>query len=166
MVAQVSLARGAGKLLITDISEYRLDIARKCGIEYASNAAKEKTEDAIMRIFGQEGFQVAIDCSGAQAALTAAVDNIEKGGRIVIVGVFSDPPAVDMAKVCEHEISIVGSMMYLHEDYLQAAELIASGKVLTEPLVTKHFSFEDYNEAYRFIDDEADKVMKLMIDVS
>ena len=165
VVAQVCLARGAGKLLITDISEYRLDIAGQCGIKYASNASVEKTEDAIMRVFGQEGFQVAIDCSGAQAALTGAVDNIEKGGRIVIVGVFSDPPTVDMAKVCEHEISVVGSMMYMHEDYLQAAELIASGKVFTEPLVTKHFSFEEYNEAYRFIDDEADKVMKVMIDV-
>lgn len=164
VVAQVCLARGAKKLLITDISEYRLDIAKKCGIENVSNAA-EKIEYAVKRVFGDEGFQVAIDCSGAQSALTGAVDNIEKGGRIVIVGVFSDPPAVDMAKVCEHEISVVGSMMYMHEDYLQAAELIATGKVITEPLVTTHFSFEDYNEAYRFIEDESDKVMKVMIDV-
>jgi threonine dehydrogenase-like Zn-dependent dehydrogenase len=56
--------------------------------------------------------------------------------------------------------------MYKHEDYLEAAEMIASGKVITEPLVTKHFSFEEYSDAYKYIDTEGDKTMKVMIDVN
>ena len=165
VVAQFCLARGAKKLLITDVSEYRLEIAKKCGIENVSNAKEEKLEDAVKRVFGAEGFQVALEAAGAEPALTAAVDNIEKGGRIVILGVFGTPPKINMAKVCEHELSVVGSMMYMHEDYLEAAEMIASGKVITEPLVTKHFAFEEYPDAYKYIDTEGDKTMKVMIDL-
>jgi L-iditol 2-dehydrogenase/threonine 3-dehydrogenase len=165
VVAQFCLARGAKKLLITDVSEYRLEIAKKCGIENVSNAKEEKLEDAVKRVFGDEGFQVALEAAGAEPALTAVVDNIEKGGRIVILGVFGTPPKINMAKVCEHELSVVGSMMYMHEDYLEAAEMIASGKVITEPLVTKHFAFEEYPDAYKYIDTEGDKTMKVMIDL-
>lgn len=165
VVSQFCLARGAKKLLIIDISDYRLEIAQKCGIENSSNASKETFTDAVKRVFGDEGFQVAMEAAGAQSALTAAVDNIEKGGRVVILGVFGEPPRISMAKLCEHEISVVGSMMYKHEDYIEAANMISERKVITEPLVTKHFPFEQYSNAYKYIDAEGDKTMKVMIDL-
>ncbi len=165
VVAQFCLARGAKNLLITDVSDYRLGIAQKCGIENTSNVSKGKFTEAVKRVFGNEGFQIALEAAGAEPALTAAVDNIEKGGRVVILGVFGSPPHVNMAKVCEHEISVVGSMMYKHQDYIEAAEMIATGKVITKPLVTKHFPFEQYSDAYKFIDTEGDKTMKVMIDL-
>jgi L-iditol 2-dehydrogenase/threonine 3-dehydrogenase len=165
VVAQVCRVRGAKNILITDLSEFRLEIAQKCGIEYISNASKENFADAVKRVFGDEGFQFALECAGAQSTLTDAVNNIEKGGRIVILGVFSTPPAIDMAKICEHEISMAGSMMYKHENYQDAAGMIASGKLMTKPLVTKHFPFEEYAQAYKFIDSQGDKTMKVMIDL-
>jgi L-iditol 2-dehydrogenase/threonine 3-dehydrogenase len=55
--------------------------------------------------------------------------------------------------------------MYKHEDYVKAVELIASGEVITEPLVTKHFAFEQYEDAYKFIDEQGDKTLKVMIDL-
>jgi len=165
VVAQFCLARGAKNLLITDISDYRLKIAQQCGIKNTSNASEEKLEKAIKRVFGNEGFQIALEAAGAEPALTAAVDNIEKGGRIVVLGVFASPPKVNMANICEHEISVVGSMMYKHEDYLEAANMIAADKVITDPLVTKHFPFEQYSDAYKFIDTQGDQTMKVMIDL-
>jgi len=55
--------------------------------------------------------------------------------------------------------------MYKHEDYEKAVELIACGDVITEPLVTRHFPFEQYADAYAFIDEQGDKTMKVMIDM-
>ena len=72
---------------------------------------------------------------------------------------------MDMSVVCEHEIHVFGSMMYKHEDYLKAVELIAAGKIRTDPLVTKHFPFERYLDAYEFIDRQGDRTMKVMIDL-
>lgn len=165
VVAQFCLARGAKNLLIIDINNYRLEIAKKCGIKNTSNASEEDFSKAISRVFGDEGYQIALEATGSESALTSAVDNIEKGGRVVILGVFGQPPRIDMAKVCEHEISVVGSMMYKREDYIEAAKMISENKVITEPLVTKHFPFEQYSDAYKYIDSNGDKTMKVMIDL-
>lgn len=165
LVAQVVRCRGAGKILITDISDFRLDIAKKCGIENTFNAASESLGDAAKRVFGDEGFDVAFEAVGVEATLDAAVQNIEKGGTIVVLGVFGEKPRIDMSIVGDREQSIIGTLMYKHEDYEKAVELIASGDVITEPLVTKHYPFEQYMEAYKFIDEQGDKTLKVMIDL-
>jgi threonine dehydrogenase-like Zn-dependent dehydrogenase len=56
--------------------------------------------------------------------------------------------------------------MYQRRDYERAVELIGSGQVITEPLMSKHFAMDDYLEAYRFIDQQGDKTMKVFIDIS
>ena len=65
----------------------------------------------------------------------------------------------------EHELNVFGSMMYLQEDYETAAEMIASGKIITSPLLTKSFPFSQYLEAYQFIEQQGDKTMKVMIEL-
>ncbi|MHC4912746.1 MAG: zinc-dependent alcohol dehydrogenase [Planctomycetota bacterium] len=165
MVAQFVQCRGAKSILITDISDYRLEIAQKCGIKNTSNAGKESLADAVKRVFGGDGFQVAFEAAGVEATLSAAIANIEKGGEIVVLGVFGEKPRIDMAVVGEHELSLIGTLMYKHEDYVEAAQMIAEGKIVTEPLVTKHFAFEQYPEAYKYIEAQGDKTMKVMIDL-
>ena len=165
-VAQACLSRGAAKVLITDISDYRLEIARQVGIAACCNVDKTPMLEAARREFGPDGFEVGIEVAGVEASLTALMKGIGKGGTLVIVGVYGEKPRVDMSVVCEHELTMKGSMMYRHEDWDQAVRWIASGAVRTEPLVTRHFPFAEYNDAYRFIDAQGDKAMKVMIDVN
>ncbi len=165
LVAQVARCRGARRVLLTDLSEFRLDVARECGIEHTSNAADEPLEDAARRVFGDEGFSIGFEAAGAQATLDAAVEHIEKGGTIVVLGVFGEKPRVDMSVVGDRELSLVGTLMYRHEDYAQAVVLVAEEKVVLEPLVTRHFPFEEYPKAYEYIDREGDRSLKVMIDV-
>ncbi len=165
LVAQLARCRGAKKILITDLSDFRLGIARKCGIENTTNAATEPLSEAARRVFGDEGFDVAFEAVGAEATMDAAIQNIEKGGTIVVLGVFEERPRIDMSVVGDREQRIIGTLMYKHEDYLKAVELIAAGDVVTEPLVTKHFDFEQYPQAYEFIDAQGDKSLKVMIDL-
>jgi L-iditol 2-dehydrogenase/threonine 3-dehydrogenase len=163
--AQACRARGARKVLIRDVSPYRLEIARQVGIDAVSCAADEPLAAAGARAFGEEGFDLAMEASGSQAALTEAVAAIGKGGRIVILGVFSAKPTIDLACVCEHELTVVGTMMYRHEDYDQAVAWIASGQVKTGPLDSKHFPFEQFTDAYAYIDHQGDKCVKVFIDL-
>ena len=94
-----------------------------------------------------------------------AVDTIEKGGTIMVVGVFGEKPRIDMSIVGDRELNLVGTLMYKHEDYEKAVELIASGEVITDPLVTKHFPLEKYEDAYSYIDEQGDKTLKVIIDL-
>lgn len=165
LIAQVAKSCGAGKVLVRDLSDYRLDIARQCGLEDTSNARTETMADARKRVFGAEGYSVAFEAVGVEATMTEAVDTIEKGGTIMVVGVFGEKPRIDMSIVGDRELNLIGTLMYRHEDYEKAVELIASGEVITDPLVTKHFPFEQYEDAYSYIDKQGDKTLKVMIDL-
>ncbi len=165
LVAQVARCRDARRVLVTDLSNFRLQIARECGIEHTSNAGEESLEDAARRVFGDEGFSIAFEAAGAQASMDAAVEQIEKGSTIVVLGVFDRKPCFDMSVVGDRELSLVGTLMYRHEDYQQAVKLVAEEQVVLEPLVTRHFAFEDYAKAYAYIDREGDRSLKVMIDV-
>lgn len=165
LVAQVARSEGA-QVLITDLSAYRLDIAQRCGLNATSNAREETLAAAAGRVFGRDGFNVVFECVGVEPTITAAVETIQKGGTLVIVGVFGEKPRIDMGLVQDRELNIHGTLMYKAEDYRRAVELIASGGVITEPLMSKHFPFDAYLEAYRFIDQQGDKTMKVFIDVA
>jgi len=164
-VAQACKSRGAAKVLITDVSDFRLDVAQQVGIDATCNVIKEPLADAVQRVFGDDGFDVAVEVAGVEASLSTLVELIGKGGTLLIVGVYGEKPRVDMSVICEHELDVKGSMMYRHEDWDQAVAWIAAGEVKTEPLVSKHFSFEQYPEAYAFIEAEGERSMKVMIDL-
>ena len=163
LVAQFAIARGARKVLICDISDFRISVAEKCGIGYTSNPLKESLAKASSRIFGEEGFDIAFEAVGLEETMDSAIQNINKGGEIIILGVFGEKPKIDMSVLGDRELKLFGSLMYKHEDYEEAVDFISSGKIKTDPIVTKHFPFSQYNEAYRFIEDQGDKTMKIMI---
>jgi 2-desacetyl-2-hydroxyethyl bacteriochlorophyllide A dehydrogenase len=165
LVGQVARAEGA-QVLITDLSDYRLDIAKQCGLEATSNAARERLSDAVDRVFGAEGFKVAFECVGVEDTMTPAIENIQKGGTIIVVGVFGEKPRVDLGLVQDRELNLHGTLMYKRPDYERAVELIASGQVKTNPLFSKHFNLDDYLAAYEFIEAQGDQTMKVFIDVS
>lgn len=165
LVAQFAKARGANKVLITDISEYRLGKARECGIEAMLNVLETPFEEGIKSVFGDEGFQVGFEAAGVQATLDSLMANVEKGGEVIILGVYSKNPTVNMYYLGEHELKVFGSMMYKHEDYEEAVEMIACGKIKTTPLISKYFPFEEYLQAYKYIEKQGDKTMKVMINL-
>lgn len=165
LVAQAARCRGAKKVLITDLSDFRLNKAREAGVDVTCNVKTHSLAEVATEAFGNEGFDVAFEAVGVEASLDDAVQNIQKGGDIVVLGVFGDRPRVDMSVVGDRELSLIGTLMYQQADYEQAVEWIASGKMITEPLVTGHFPFEDYEKAYHFIEEQGDKSLKVMIDL-
>jgi len=165
LVAQFAKSRGANKVLITDISDYRLDIAKKCKIDEVLNIRKESFEEKANKFFGEEGFQVGFEAAGVQASLDLLVKHIEKGSEVIIIGVYAKNPEINMFYLGEHELSVIGSLMYRQEDYLDAVKAIVSNKINLDPLISNHFPFEKYKEAYQFIDEQKDKTMKVILNM-
>ena len=165
LVAQFARARGAKRVVITDVSDYRLSKARECGIERTLNVAREPLDGKIAELFGDEGYQVAFECAGVESSVRSLMAPVEKGGDVVIVGVHAKDPAVSMFHLGEHELNLIGSMMYRHEDYLKAVEEISAGRIRLAPLVSNRFPLEKYREAYEFIDANRETCMKVLIDL-
>lgn len=163
LIAQVAMAQGAADVLISDVSEFRLQVASACGIPHTSVAAQEKLIDAVRRCFGRDGADLILDCVGAEAATTQAILAARKGSTIVVVGVFGKKPVVDLGLVQDRELSLVGTLMYQRPDYEEAVRIAASGRLNLDGLVTNRFRFEDYLKAYHFIDQAGEKAMKVLI---
>ncbi len=163
LVAQAARAKGANKVIITDVSEYRLNLARECGIDVAINVKKTSLEEIIHREFGPDKADLILECVGAQPTITQAINNARKGSNIIIVGVFPDDARVNMGFVQDRELKLIGTLMYKEEDYIEAIDLIASNKIHSDKIITDYFEFGEYDEAYQYIEKSRDKVMKVMI---
>jgi len=120
---------------------------------------------ATNRVFGADDFEVAFECVGAEATITTAVDTIQKGGTIVVVGVFGEKPWVDLGLVQDRKLNIRGTLMYQRQDYERAIELMSNGSVITALLISAHFPLDQYADACALIDRQRDKVIKVFIEV-
>jgi 2-desacetyl-2-hydroxyethyl bacteriochlorophyllide A dehydrogenase len=165
LVAQAARCRGARKVMITDLNEFRLQKALESGIDATCNVGKEKFAEKAKAFFGNEGFNVAFEAAGVETALDDAVQHIQKGGDIVVLGVFGSRPRVDMSVVGDRELTLIGTLMYRQEDYRQAVDWIANGSINTKPLVTGHYPFAQYEEAYHHIEKQAATTLKVIIDL-
>lgn len=164
LVAQAARSRGASTVVVTDVSEHRLEIARQCGLARAVDARRGDADEQVRAALGG-GADVTFECAGAEAAAGQAIRLARKGSVIVIVGVFGDPPRVDLGLVQDRELSLVGTLMYQRGDYRDAIQALASGAIVHAPLVSVSFPFRRYLDAYRHIDGNKDRVMKVMIDL-
>jgi L-iditol 2-dehydrogenase len=165
LVGQVALASGAVGVLITDVSEYKLDKARQAGLKTAVNIQKIELSQAILSTFGPDKADSILECVGVQDTITQAIENARKGSTIVVVGVFGRKPEVNLGLVQDRELSLVGTLMYQKKDFECAIELAAAGKLQLESLVTHRFPFERYLDAYQAIDASKGEYMKVMIDL-
>ena len=164
LIAQFCIARGAKNVLITDVSDLPLAKARDCAIKHTLNITKKTLKEAAQELFGEEGYQVGFEVAGVEVSIRSLMETIEKGSDIVVVAVFAKDPALSMFYLGEHELRLIGSMMYRHEDYLTAIDYVSKGIVNLKPLVSNRFAFEEYDDAYKFIDTHRETSMKVLID--
>jgi L-iditol 2-dehydrogenase len=165
LVAQVAKALGAQSVFITDLSDKRLDIAKEVGIDVTVNPTRQNFDEEVVKAFGPAKADLIIECVGANSTIDAAIESARKGTDIILVGVFGEKPTVDLGAVQDRELRIIGTLMYQTQDFLKAIDLVSSKKVNLAPLMTRHFTFEDYKEAYDYIDRKKDRVMKIFIDI-
>ncbi len=165
LTAQVARASGAAAVMITDVSDYKLDKARQCGFESVVNPQQENLGEALLRDFGPDRADLIVECVGVEATITDAVNEARKGSTIVVVGVFGEKPRVDLGLVQDRELSLVGTLMYQQADYERAIELVTGGLMQLDKLVTDRFAFDDYLDAYHYIEQAGGKTMKVMIEL-
>jgi L-iditol 2-dehydrogenase len=163
LVAQVARGSGAAQVLITDVSDFRLGIARDCGIELGVNPTNTDLAAEVRRHFGEGKADLILECVGSQVTIAQAVSVARKGTDIIVVGVFGDKPTVDLGTVQDRELRLVGTLMYREPDWRRAIELIGRGKVKLGPLITDHFPFAEYKKAYEHIEAHRDRAVKVMI---
>lgn len=165
LLAQSARALGAEKVMITDVSDYRLELAKSVGVDAAVNTASKDFGEAMDEVFGKDRADVIYDCAGNDITMGQAIKYARKGSTIILVAVFAKMATVDLAVLNDHELDLNTTMMYRHEDYVDAIRFVQEGKIKLRPLMTRHFAFRDFQAAYEYIENNKETTMKVLIDV-
>lgn len=165
LVAQTAKGLGARRVLITDVSDYRLTLAKECGADITVNTRNKNFGEALVEAFGPDKADVIYDCVANDTTMGQAIKYARKGSTIILVGVYASMAKVDLAVLNDHELDLNTTMMYRQEDFKGAIQLVKEGKILLHPLMSKHFAFRDFLSAYQYIDANRETTMKVLIDI-
>ena len=165
LVAQVAKGMGADKVMVTDVSDFRLELAKKCGADVTVNTREQEFGAAMVEHLGPDKADVIYDCAGNNITMNQAIRCARKGSTIILVAVFAGMGTVDLAVLNDHELDLNTTMMYRHEDYVKAIEMVNAGRIHLQPLMSKVFPFGQYLDAYKYIDANRETSMKILINV-
>ncbi|XP_043261155.1 sorbitol dehydrogenase-like [Colletes gigas] len=161
----VAKAMGANKIVITDLVQNRLDVAKKLGADETLLVKREyKEEDVVKKVhdlFGEEPDK-SIDASGAQSSIRLAILATKSGGVAVLVGMGAPEIQVPLINALVREVDIRGVFRYAN-DYDDALNLVATGKVNVKPLITHNYKMEDTVAAFDTAKSGQSDVIKIMI---
>lgn len=166
LTAQVARLGGARRILLSDMLESRRVIAEACGLEALDPRAPAPVAEQVRDRLGGEDVHIAFECVGAEAALGDCIRVVERGGTVVVVGVYPMPPRADMIAVQDRELALLGSLMYTWADFVEAGRLIDERLVNLAPLQTHHVPFGRWADGYRLLTDISAGALKVLVDVA
>lgn len=148
MAVAIAKHAGARKVVITDVNEYRLELAKKMGADRVVNVAKENLKDVMEELGMREGFDVGLEMSGNGSALNSMIDCMIHGGKIALLGLQAPDTQVDWNKIIFGGLflkGIYGREMF--ETWYKMQSMIQSGLDLT-PIITHRFHYTDYEKGF------------------
>lgn len=163
MAVQLAKQVGAGKVIITGTREERLALACQLGADFSINMKKE---DVIKRVFDLTqgvGADVVLECAGTSGSLTDTIEFTRKNGRIGLIGIYSEPVAINAFKIAQWNITLAGSRAEGDRALSKVAPLMGDGRVKARPLITHTFPVERINEAFQTFINRTGGAIKVII---
>ena len=152
MAVAIAKYAGARHVVITDVNDYRLDLARKMGASAALNVTRDSIDETMKALGMTEGFDVGMEMSGNPSAFRDMLRTIHHGGRIAILGIPPEEMSIDWTQVIFKGLilkGIYGREMF--ETWYKMASMLQSGLNI-EPVITHHFGIDDYLPAFELME--------------
>lgn len=148
MAAAVCRHAGARHVVVSDLNDERLALARRMGATATVNPTVQKIEDIQAELGMTEGFDVGLEMSGSQPGLTSLIANMAHGGRIAILGLPANPPTIDMDKIIFSMLTLKGVYgREIFETWYKMSVFIQSGLDLS-PIITHRLPIDRFEEGF------------------
>lgn len=139
---------GARHIVVTDLSDYRLDIARRMGATITVNGSRGETVAQAMKQLGIKGFDVGLEMSGAPQAFNEMVDSMYKGSKIAQLGILPTSTQANWGKIIFNALTIKGIYgRNMWETWYMMKQMLLSGIDLS-PVITHHYAFDDFQKGF------------------
>ena len=147
MAAAIAKHTGARNVVITDVNDYRLDLARKVGVTKAINVSKTSIEEARVQL-DMIGFDIGMEMSGNAVAFESMLENMHHGGRIALLGILPRMANIDWDQVIFKGLVIKGVYgREMFETWYKMQTMLQSGLDIT-PVLTHKFPFDDFQKGF------------------
>jgi threonine 3-dehydrogenase len=139
---------GARFIVVTDVNEYRLDLAKKLGATVTLNVKNGSLRDVQTKLGMKEGFDVGLEMSGSPAAFREMIENMCHGGKIAMLGIPSEQMAIDWNKVVFNMLTIKGIYgREMYETWYKMTVMLESGLDI-RPVITHRFHFSEFEKGF------------------
>lgn len=148
MAAAICRHNGARNVIITDVNEYRLDLAVKLGATRSVNVAKEKLEDVMKEVGIKEGFDVGLEMSGNGSALNQLINSMRNGGKVALLGIAGPGTVVDWNQIIFKGLTLQGIYgRKMFETWYKMGAMVQAGLDLSH-MVTHRFNYRDFEKGF------------------
>ncbi len=148
MAVAICKFAGAKNIVVTDLNDYRLDIAKRMGATKTVNASKGETVAQAMEELGIKGFDVGLEMSGSPIAFREMVANLYNGGKIAQLGILPPTTTVDWSEIIFKALTIKGIYgREMWETWYKMQQMLVSGVDIT-PVITHRFHIDDFQKGF------------------
>jgi len=148
MAAAICRHVGARHVVITDVNDYRLQLAAKMGASRTVNVSRQSIDDVMQDLEMEEGFDVGLEMSGNATAFRDMLRTMHHGGKVALLGIPPDDTAIDWNQVIFKGLFIKGVYgREMFETWYKMSSMLQSGLDVT-PVITHHFGIEDYQQGF------------------
>jgi 2-desacetyl-2-hydroxyethyl bacteriochlorophyllide A dehydrogenase len=160
LIAMVAEAAGA-RVVMTEINPHRIALARELGLDVI-NAQTTDVAAMVNEETGGAGADVVFEVSGSAAGAELMTKLPRTRGRICVVAIFAEPPKVDLFRFFWRELRLLGARVYEHQDFDQAIQFAASGRLPLDKLITRIAPIDDLEESFRQLE-RGGEIMKILM---
>lgn len=148
MAAAIAKHVGARHVVITDINDFRLELAKRMGVTRAVNVTREPLNSVMDELDINEGFDVGLEMSGSSNAFRSILGGINHGGKIALLGILEKNTTIDWNQVIFKGLTIKGIYgREMYETWYTMISMLQSGLDIS-PVITHHFKIDDFQEAF------------------
>jgi len=148
MAAAVCRHVGARHVVITDINEYRLELARQAGVEHAVDVRSRKLADVMKELRMTEGFDVGLEMSGSPAAFNGMLEVLKMGAKVALLGILPQGTAIPWNQVIFKALTLKGIYgREMFETWYKMCAMLQSGLDI-KPVITHRFPFQEYEQGF------------------
>lgn len=148
MAAAIARHVGARHVVITDVNDYRLDLAARMGATRTVNVAREDLKDVMRELGMTEGFDVGLEMSGVPSAFASLIEQMNHGGKVAMLGILPDGVGISWSQVIFKGLEIKGIYgRQMFETWYKMVAMLQSGLDLS-PILTHHFPVADYRKGF------------------
>lgn len=163
--AQLAAMKGALNIMVTDVSKFKLEQAKKLGVTHTINSLEENVEEKVKEYTNGFGPDIVVIAAGVPSLFAQAVNMVRRGGKVIVFTPFDkdNMVTIDAGRFFKDEITVIGTYSLTPYEMVEATQIICQGRINVKDMITHTFPLSELKEAINFAANPKNEVLKVIM---